>query len=136
MNRISRLATTVVLSGGLGLAGLGLGAGIANAGGAYQWCPGDEVGGYGGGSILPRTDDQIGTGTSATATTTSTTGRGTYLPLSGTATIPRARIPGRPPICAGPCSFRGRAKRGAPADQYLGQLGGRVGFDAIVGGEQ
>jgi hypothetical protein len=45
MNRISRFATTVLVSGGLGLAGLGLGAGIANAGGAYQWCPGDDMGG-------------------------------------------------------------------------------------------
>jgi hypothetical protein len=46
MNRVSRLATTVLLSGGFGLAGLGLGAGIAHAEGPYQWCPGDDPGGY------------------------------------------------------------------------------------------
>ena len=41
--RIPRLATTVLVSGGLGLAALGLGAGIANAGGPYQWCPGQGM---------------------------------------------------------------------------------------------
>ena len=56
MNRITRLATTVVLSGGLGLVGLGLGAGPAQAGPIFgpsyeggncpggitctHWCPG------------------------------------------------------------------------------------------------
>lgn len=35
------LATTVLVSGGLGLAGLGLGAGIAQANlGPFHWCPG------------------------------------------------------------------------------------------------
>jgi hypothetical protein len=35
------LATTVLVSGGLGLAGLGLGAGTAQANiGPYHWCPG------------------------------------------------------------------------------------------------
>jgi hypothetical protein len=40
--RIVRLATTVLVSGGLGLAGLGLGAGTAHAFtfGPFQWCPG------------------------------------------------------------------------------------------------
>ncbi|HET6733327.1 hypothetical protein [Mycobacterium sp.] len=58
MNRISRLATTVVVSGGLGLAGLGLATGSAEAdpawgpsysdgncppgvGACTRWCPGD-----------------------------------------------------------------------------------------------
>ena len=53
MNRSARFATTVVATAGLSLAGLGLGAGIANAGGPYQWCPGDEAGGYGGGFNTP-----------------------------------------------------------------------------------
>jgi hypothetical protein len=53
MNRLSRFATTVLVSGGLSLAGLGLGAGTANAGGPYQWRPGDEPGGYGGGFNTP-----------------------------------------------------------------------------------
>ena len=59
MNRTTRLATTVVLSGGLGLAGLGLGAGTAQAGPIFgpsyeggncpggitctHWCPGDPL---------------------------------------------------------------------------------------------
>ena len=34
------LATSLLVSGGLGLAGLGLAAGTAHAG-AYHWCPGD-----------------------------------------------------------------------------------------------
>ena len=46
MSRVSRLATTVLLSGGLCLAGLGLGAGIAHAEGPYQWCPGDDPRGF------------------------------------------------------------------------------------------
>jgi hypothetical protein len=42
----TRIATTVVLSGGLGLAGWGLGGGIAQAQPlapfpTYHWCPGD-----------------------------------------------------------------------------------------------
>jgi|SRR5829696_5979345 len=60
MNRITRVATTVAVSGGLGLAALGLGAGIAqavpggpvpqgswpgcpenNPSGPCRWCPGD-----------------------------------------------------------------------------------------------
>jgi hypothetical protein len=42
MNGISRLTTTALVSGGLGLAGLGLGAGTAQAipVGGDQWCPG------------------------------------------------------------------------------------------------
>jgi hypothetical protein len=52
MNRVSRLATTMLVAGGLGLAGLA-GAGIAHAGGPYQWCPGDDPGGYGGGFNTP-----------------------------------------------------------------------------------
>jgi hypothetical protein len=47
MNQVSRLATTVLVSGGLGLAGVGLGAGIAHANeGPYQWCPGHDPGGH------------------------------------------------------------------------------------------
>ena len=53
MNRFTRFATTGLVSGGLCLAGLGLGAGTAQAqtppGGPYQWCPGQE---------LPRTGNQ------------------------------------------------------------------------------
>lgn len=59
MNRIARFATTVAVSGGLGLAALGLGSGIAqalpapaplgawpgcpenNPSGPCRWCPGD-----------------------------------------------------------------------------------------------
>jgi hypothetical protein len=52
-SRIARWATTAVLTGGLGLAGLGLGAGIANAGGPYQWCPGQDRGGFGGAFNTP-----------------------------------------------------------------------------------
>jgi hypothetical protein len=54
MNRIARLATTMLVSGGVGLAGLGLGAGVAHAAsGPYQWCPGDDAGGWGGGFNTP-----------------------------------------------------------------------------------
>jgi hypothetical protein len=38
MNRMSRFATTVVMSGSLALAGLALGGGTAQA---DTWCPGD-----------------------------------------------------------------------------------------------
>ena len=41
MNRISRLAATVLVSGGLSLAGLGLAAATAKADGPHRWCPGD-----------------------------------------------------------------------------------------------
>jgi hypothetical protein len=45
MRRTAGLATAVVVSGGLGLAALGLAAGAANAGPTsvpqYHWCPGD-----------------------------------------------------------------------------------------------
>ena len=51
MNRFARFATTVVVSGGLGLAGLGLGAGIASAGGERHWCPGDDPRGEPGGAF-------------------------------------------------------------------------------------
>jgi hypothetical protein len=45
---IARLATTVLVSGGLGLAALGLGAGTANADFGqplppHTWCPGDSM---------------------------------------------------------------------------------------------
>jgi hypothetical protein len=47
MNRTSRFATTVAVSGGLALAGLGLGAGTAQADPgtdmAYNWCPGQAL---------------------------------------------------------------------------------------------
>ena len=45
MNRTSRLAATVGMSGVLGLAGLGLAAGIAQSAplGPYQWCPGEAL---------------------------------------------------------------------------------------------
>jgi len=52
MNRLSRFATTALVSGALGLAGLGLGAGVAQAAppsGPYNWCPGDDPGGGPGG---------------------------------------------------------------------------------------
>jgi len=53
MKQVKRLATTALVAGGLGLASMGLGAGIANAGGPYSWCPGDDMGGYGGGFNTP-----------------------------------------------------------------------------------
>lgn len=53
MKRIARLAAGLTVSGALGMAALGLGAGVASAGGPYQWCPGDEAGGYGGGFNTP-----------------------------------------------------------------------------------
>src|ERR1700756_1740697 len=42
---IAGVATTVLVSGGLGLAGLGLGAGTAKAYtyGPFQWCPGQDM---------------------------------------------------------------------------------------------
>ncbi|MDT7792669.1 MAG: hypothetical protein QOD59_2105 [Mycobacterium sp.] len=41
---ITRLATTVLVSGGLGLAGLGLAAGTAQATpGTHTWCPGQPL---------------------------------------------------------------------------------------------
>jgi hypothetical protein len=47
MSRISRFATTVAVSGGLALAGLGLGAGTAQAdpynGPIWTWCPGQAL---------------------------------------------------------------------------------------------
>ncbi|OBG57028.1 hypothetical protein A5703_05710 [Mycobacterium sp. E188] len=44
MRRIARLATTALLAGGLGVAGLGLAAGTANAdGGPHRWCPGEPL---------------------------------------------------------------------------------------------
>jgi hypothetical protein len=45
MNRISRVAVTALVSGGLGLAALGVGAGTANAYtyGPFQWCPGQAL---------------------------------------------------------------------------------------------
>jgi hypothetical protein len=75
-------------------------------------------------SILPRTDVQTGTGASATATTTSTTGRAMFPPPSGRAIIPRVRILGRPPICAGPCSFHGRADQALAATDWVATRGG------------
>lgn len=44
MRRIVRLATTALVAGGLGVAGLGLSAGTANAdGGPHRWCPGEPL---------------------------------------------------------------------------------------------
>jgi hypothetical protein len=45
MNRISRMAMTALVSGGLGVAALGLGSGTANAYtyGPFQWCPGQDL---------------------------------------------------------------------------------------------
>jgi alkanesulfonate monooxygenase SsuD/methylene tetrahydromethanopterin reductase-like flavin-dependent oxidoreductase (luciferase family) len=47
MSRISRFATTVVISGGLALAGLGLAAGTAQAdpfaAQPHSWCPGQAL---------------------------------------------------------------------------------------------
>jgi len=42
---VAGLATTLLVSGGLSLAGLGLGAGAANAYtyGPFQWCPGQDM---------------------------------------------------------------------------------------------
>ena len=51
--RIARAATTLFVAVGLVLAGLTLGAGVAHAGGPYQWCPGDHKGGFGGGFNTP-----------------------------------------------------------------------------------
>ncbi len=53
MNGTLRLAAMVLVSGGLALACLTLGTGAAHAAGPYQWCPGDEPGGYGGGFNSP-----------------------------------------------------------------------------------
>lgn len=39
--RIMRSATTALLAAGLGMAGLGLAAGTAQADGPHRWCPGD-----------------------------------------------------------------------------------------------
>ena len=43
--RVVRAAAVVLMSGGLGLAGSGLGTGIAHAYsyGPFQWCPGDAM---------------------------------------------------------------------------------------------
>ena len=68
MNRISRFATTVLVSGGLGLAGLGLGADIAHAGGPTRGAQGMTWGAMAAVSTLLRTGVQVGTGTSATPT--------------------------------------------------------------------
>ena len=56
MNRISQLATTVVVSGGLGLASLGLAAAVAHAYtyGPFQWCPGHALP-----NDPPRPDDSL-----------------------------------------------------------------------------
>ena len=43
MNRLSRFATTVVVSGGLGLVGLGLGGAGTAAAQGYTWCPGQAL---------------------------------------------------------------------------------------------
>ncbi|OSC36759.1 hypothetical protein [Mycobacterium decipiens] len=52
MNRVSRFATTVVASAGLGLAALGLGSGIAHADDPRHWCPGDDPRGEPGGAFV------------------------------------------------------------------------------------
>ena len=44
MNGFKRLATTVLAAGAVGMSGLALGAGIAQAdAGPYTWCPGDSM---------------------------------------------------------------------------------------------
>lgn len=44
MRRIVRLATAALVAGGLGVAGVGLAAGTANAdGGPHRWCPGEPL---------------------------------------------------------------------------------------------
>ena len=44
MRRIARLATTALVAGGLGVAGLGPAAGTAHAdGGPHRWCPGEPL---------------------------------------------------------------------------------------------
>jgi hypothetical protein len=45
MNRIAGLAAAALVSGALGLAGLGMTAGTAEAtpGGTNTWCPGDQM---------------------------------------------------------------------------------------------
>ena len=54
MNRIARLAITTLVCAGVTSAGVGVGAGTAGAAsGPHTWCPGDEVGGYGGGFNTP-----------------------------------------------------------------------------------
>jgi hypothetical protein len=111
MNGISRLATTVAVAGGLGLACLGLGAGVANAGGRYQWCPGDEMGGYGGGFNTPADGRPNWDWGACHSYHYVNYGQGHVSPPSGRAIIPRLHILGRHPICAGPYSFRGPADR-------------------------
>jgi hypothetical protein len=52
---IAGFATTVLVSGSLGLAGLGLAAGTAQAappGDPYTWCPGDDPRGEPGGAFV------------------------------------------------------------------------------------
>lgn len=54
MNRISRWTTVAVAAGGLGLAGVGFGAGIGQAA-PYEpryWCPGDDPRGEPGGAFV------------------------------------------------------------------------------------
>ena len=54
MKRVSRLAMTMLVAGGMGLTSLGLGTGVAEAtSGPYTWCPGDDLGGWGGGFNTP-----------------------------------------------------------------------------------
>jgi len=57
MNRILRVATTAVVSAGLSLAGLAVGAGVAHAGGPRQWCPGDDPRGEPGGAFVTSPPD-------------------------------------------------------------------------------
>lgn len=53
MRRVERFGAVCGVAGAMALAGLGFGAGAANATGPYTWCPGDDMGGYGGGFNTP-----------------------------------------------------------------------------------
>ena len=101
MNRIARLATTMLVSGGLGLAGLGGGTTYADPGyidpvGPYHWCPGGDPW------------MSIGTKVSATAIGTSLPARGMsaalaiFMTTSGMDPIHRGYLKVR----ASPCGSR------------------------------
>lgn len=52
MSRFAHSAMTALVSGGLALAGLSIGTGIAHADGERHWCPGDDPRGEPGGAFL------------------------------------------------------------------------------------